>query len=106
MRTLKILAAGRTITTNSFYSTLVVNLLVGFAASLKNVDPLAELRFECLEQSCSVFCEDRQVEMKPFVESLLSDVLMTLILRLHDADPSDPVEIFIGQDMNLEIDEL
>ena len=106
VRTLKILAAGRTITTNSFYSTLVVNLLVGFAASLKNVDPLAELRFECHEQSCSLFCENGPVEMKPSVESLLADVLMTLILRLNEVDPNDPVEIFIGADMDLEVSEL
>ena len=106
MRTLKVQAAGRNITANSFYSTLIVNLLVGFTASLKDVDPLAELRFECHEQNCRVFCENEPVEMKPFVESLLADVMMALILRLNDVDPNDPVEIYIGQDTDLEVEAL
>jgi hypothetical protein len=106
VRTLKVQAAGHNITTNSFYSTLIVNLLVGFAASLKNVDPLAELRFESHEQNCSAYCENEPVEMKPLVESLLADVMMTLILRLNEVDPSDPIEIFIGQDTDLDVEEL
>ena len=106
VRTLKIVAAGRNITANNFYSTLIVNLLVGFAASLKNVDPLAELRFECREQNCSVFCENEPIEIKPSVESLLADVLMTVILRLNEIDPSDAVEFFIGQDTDLDLEAL
>ena len=106
VRTLKIVAAGRNVTANNFYSTLIVNLLVGFAASLKNVDPLAEMRFECREQSCNLFCENEPIELKPSVESLLSDVLMTVILRLDEIDPNDAVEFYIGQDTDLELEEL
>ena len=103
MRILEILANGRKISTNSFYSALIVNLLIGFSASLKHVDPMAELRFECHEQRCSLLCQGEPIELKPFVESLLADVTMTLILRLNEVDPDDRVEFFIGPDTDLEV---
>jgi hypothetical protein len=104
VRILEILANGRTITANGFYSALIVNLLVGFSASLKKVDPLAELRFECHEQKCNLLCQGEPIELKPIVESLLADVTMTLILRLNDVDPDDRVEFFIGPDTDMEIE--
>ncbi len=94
MRQLEVRAEDRMVRLNPFLSGLFINLLTGFAASLREIDPGAVLRFERQGGKSRIFSCDREVPINPFVERLLDDLLLVLLKSMNAVEPHAKV-IFI-----------